>query len=62
MKIKGVWVEDAHTLQPLQWVNIWDVDVLGNCTYYATCQVIDVPSYNLDEDYALEPIEDEGAA
>lgn len=59
--IRGVWVEDAHKLQPLQWVNIWDVNCAGECTYYATCQVIDAPSYDLDDDYALEPISEDEA-
>jgi len=62
MKVKGVWLENVGKLKPGQWVNVWDVDIFGDCTYYATCQVKDINLPDENDDYALEPIEDEGEA
>lgn len=55
--ICGIWATEADRLEPQQWVNIWQVDVMGRACYYATCQVLELPTVLQDldlEDVGLE--------
>lgn len=60
--INGVWADEAHRLRPDVWVNIWEVDDMGQTTFYGDCRVseFEIPDEGLD--YGLEPIDENGNA
>jgi hypothetical protein len=58
--IRGIWAEDAHTLNPEQWVNVYEVGVMDDAVFQLTCQVKELPDL-IDlkmADYCLEPTEE----
>jgi hypothetical protein len=56
--IKIISATEAHKLSPEQWVNIYELTLIGNGEFYDCCQVKDL---NLDEplEYCLELIDAE---
>lgn len=54
MRIKGILATEAHKLSPEQWVNIYELSLIGP-EFYDCCQVKDL---DLDEpsEYVLELI------
>jgi len=56
MRIKGILATEAHNLSPEQWVNVYELSLIG-AEFYDCCQVKDL---DLDEpsEYGLELIEE----
>ncbi len=57
MRIRGIGGDESSQLVPGQWVNVWQVSILGP-EFYCTCQVKDLGDLATDE-YVLEPTEAE---
>ena len=55
MRIRGIGGDESSRLAPGQWVNVWQVSVLG-LEFYDTCQVSKLGDL-ATEDYVLEPVE-----
>jgi hypothetical protein len=55
MKIRGVWGDESSQLVPGQWVNVWQVSIIG-LEFYCSCQVGALGEL-ATEDYVLEPVE-----
>ncbi|HHP7245538.1 MAG TPA: hypothetical protein ACFE0H_12705 [Elainellaceae cyanobacterium] len=63
MKLRVLYASDANRLNPLQWVNVWQVTLFPISEYYATCQVQELDNVlgNQDvEEFALELIDEQG--
>lgn len=56
MRIKGILATEAHKLSPEQWVNIYELSLIG-AEFYDCCQVKDLDLGEPSE-YGLELIEE----
>lgn len=55
MRIRGIGGDESSRLALGQWVNVWQVSLVG-LEFYDTCQVKDLGDLATDE-YVLEPVE-----
>jgi hypothetical protein len=57
--IKGIYADEASSLHPEQWVNVYHLDFTGKAIFHSSCQVKDL---NLDEpeEYGLELTDEDG--
>lgn len=57
--IKGIYADEAHKLNPEQWVNVYYLMLNDKAIFHSSCQVKEL---NLDnpENYGLEPTDEYG--
>jgi hypothetical protein len=58
MRIKGILATEVHKLSPEQWVNVYELSLMG-AEFYDCCQVKDLVDLENPSEYGLELI-DEG--
>jgi hypothetical protein len=57
MRIRGVGGDESGQLAPEQWVNVWQMSIIG-LEFYCSCQVSELGEL-ATEDYVLETVEAE---
>lgn len=67
MTIYGIWAEQYPSLDPQQWVNVWEMNPWGGCEFYGTCQVQELAalleqSGEPIEQFGLELVDEAGNA
>ena len=55
MRIRGIGGNESSRLAPEEWVNVWQVSLVG-LEFYDTCQVSELGDLATEE-YVLEPVE-----